>query len=828
MRSAARSLQIALVLLLVTTMTGLAPGTAAAEAGLPAGFALVDMPSGQDELLTDVAFAPDGSYVTTGKNGRVAWVSADGRATTLAELPVVATRDLGLAGVALAADHATSRRLYLARTTTVGEQTVMRLSSWALAGEPEPTSLTDERVLWDLPVGSDVHAMTDVATAPDGTLFVTIGDSADHPTVDPKALRALDVDQGYGKLVHVTPDGAGVPTNPFYDPAAPSSWRSRVYASGFRSPFRVGLDPVSGAPVVGDVGWNSWEEVDLVRPGSAYGWPCWEGRAPTPGYADLQGCQGVPNTEPLWTYPHGPMGTAVTGGTVYTGASYPEQYRGAYFFGDYASQRLYTLRYDDSGQLVGEPEAAGFGAEQGAPVSFATAANGDVVYADIVSSRLQRLVHVPGNRAPTARAVPTVDAASRTVTFDGSTSSDLDGDAVDHRWDFGDGATGAGPRVTHTYAEPATAPVTARLTVTDPSGEQGTAEVVVVPANAAPVVSLTAPAADRQFAVGEPVEATATAVDREDGELPVRWSVVQVHCGGGYCHDHPGESFQGGTFAQPFDDHGDATQLVVVASATDRFGVVTEARFTAQPRLRVLTLTSATPSALTVDGSARAVSQVTVGARVAVAAPALASDGVAGFDGWDDGGDRERTLVMPDADVTLTAVYRTPIERRFADDAALRALLGEPTGPEVGDAALRYREHTGGRLYWTPDSGVHEVHGLVLAGYLAAGGSALLGAPVIDEAATPDGVGRHSDFERGVVYWTPDTGAHEVHGLVLARWQELGREASYLGYPTSDEYDVPGGRRSDFQRGSITWDAATDSVVDEPSGGPPVLAVAGV
>ena len=36
--------------------------------------------------------------------------------------------------------------------------------------------------------------------------------------------------------------------------------------------------------------------------------------------------------------------------------------------------------------------------------------------------------------------------------------------------------------------------------------------------------------------------ATATARDAEDGPLDVTWSVVLVHCSGGYCHDHPGES----------------------------------------------------------------------------------------------------------------------------------------------------------------------------------------------------------------------------------------------------------------------------------------------
>jgi glucose/arabinose dehydrogenase len=916
---------LVLVLLVTATLIGL-PSAATAAPSLPAGFAVRQLPSGQSELLTDFAFAPDGSWFTVGKNGRVAWVSADGRPRTLATLAVATVQDLGLTGVAVAPDYATSRQLYTVRTLDVAGRWVMRLSAWTVTGSPEPTGLDAERVIWELPADADVHAMTSVLAAPDGTLWVTIGDAADFRFVDARALRALDVDDGRGKVLHVLPDGRGVATNPYYDPAAPSSWRSRVYASGFRSPFRMSLDPASGAPVVGDVGWNLWEEVDLVRPGASYGWPCWEGPIRTPGYADLPGCQGVGNSAPLTTYPHGPAGTSVTGGIVYTGANYPETYRGAYFFGDYSSQRLYTMRYDAEGDLVQLPEPEGFGVEDGLPVKFAAAANGDIVYADIGSSVLRRLVYVPGNRPPTAQVTLSSSAATRTVAFDGSASSDLDGEALSYRWDFGDGSTGTGARVSHAYAAPGTTPVRVTLTVTDPQGATGTATATVVPANGAPVLALAAPPADQLFAVGDIVQATATATDTEDGALPLTWSVVLVHCSGGYCHQHPGETVTGATFSRPFVDHGDDTRLQITASARDSAGVQVQQTFEAAPRLRTLTVTASTPSAVTVNGVARASSPVTVGATVSVIAPVVATDGVASFDRWSDGAPRARQLTMPDQDLTLDVGYLTPIDRRYGTDPALLALLGAPTAPEAGDDTLRYRTFTGGRLYWSPAAGVHEVHGAILTGFLAEGGHVRFGAPVTDELTTPDGVGRYSQFaalgasvywtpgtgaravygdigtlwgalgwergvqgyplsselgtpdgrgryndfqnggiywlpgvgarsvvgaiygawaragweggrlgfpttdetvtpggagrfnhfERGSVYWSPATGAHVVEGEILRRWAALGWEQSYLGFPTSDEYAVPGGRRSDFQGGSVTWDAATGQVTDRP------------
>jgi glucose/arabinose dehydrogenase len=672
-RSTARGLLRVLLVALVAGAGAVAATPAAAGPALPAGFVLQDMPSGQSELLTGVAFAPDGSYFTAGKNGRVAWVSATGEARTLAELDVDNTGDLGLTSLAVAGDYESSGVVYTARAASVGGQTTMRVSAWTAAGAPSPTSLTDERVIWDLPATAIVHATTGLVAAPDGTLWVSIGDSSDFTVVDPQALRALDTTVGYGKVLHVLPDGRGVPGNPFYDPANPSSWQSRIYASGFRSPFRFSLDPTTGAPVVGDVGWNAWEEVDLVRPGASYGWPCWEGRTPTPGYADLAACQGVGNVEPLWTYQHGPQGTCVTGGVIYTGASYPEEYRGAYFFGDYSSQRLYTLRHDDQGQLTRAPEDAGFGVDIGGPVDFGTAANGDIVYADIGGSTLKRLVYVPGNRPPSAEATTTTDPVTRTVTFDGSGSGDLDGDPITLEWDFGDGSGASGVRVSHVYAAPGTAPVTALLTVTDAQGARSSTSFPVVPANGVPVVTLTGPPPGRQFAVGDRVRARATATDREDGRLPVTWSAVLVHCSGGYCHQHPGESFTGARFNRPFEDHGDQTRWEITATATDRFGVQGRQSFIAEPRLRTLTVAASTPSAITVNGVARASTEVTVGARVSVIAPTVASDGVATFERWDDGAARARELRMPDRDLALFAVYVTPPARpATADGSAAR------------------------------------------------------------------------------------------------------------------------------------------------------------
>jgi LGFP repeat len=123
-------------------------------------------------------------------------------------------------------------------------------------------------------------------------------------------------------------------------------------------------------------------------------------------------------------------------------------------------------------------------------------------------------------------------------------------------------------------------------------------------------------------------------------------------------------------------------------------------------------------------------------------------------------------------------------------------------------------DEPGGLPFWaagTRCAGSPPVIGEIEQKYLALGGcTSLLGVPITGEQGTPDGIGRYSVFEQGSIYWTPQLGAHEVHGRIRDAWAQAGWEAGALGYPISDEYAVAGGRRSDFEHGAITWDSSLD------------------
>jgi uncharacterized protein with LGFP repeats len=89
----------------------------------------------------------------------------------------------------------------------------------------------------------------------------------------------------------------------------------------------------------------------------------------------------------------------------------------------------------------------------------------------------------------------------------------------------------------------------------------------------------------------------------------------------------------------------------------------------------------------------------------------------------------------------------------------------------------------------------------------------ICGYPTTDESAAGNG-GRFNHFSKNnaSIYWHASTGTWCVQGAIKNKWAELGWENGTLGYPTSDEYDVAGGRRSNFQGGTLTWNASTGVV----------------
>lgn len=161
---------------------------------------------------------------------------------------------------------------------------------------------------------------------------------------------------------------------------------------------------------------------------------------------------------------------------------------------------------------------------------------------------------------------------------------------------------------------------------------------------------------------------------------------------------------------------------------------------------------------------------------------------------------------------SLTPELLTEIYRKYLALGGPNGFLGNPVGLETSAGSGSYRDFQGGSIYWSNSTGAYEVQGDIRAEWMALGGvNSFLGYPVTDETGTPDGIGRYNHFQGGSIYWSPSTGAHEVHGLIRDKWASMGWEQSFLGYPLTDETSTSDGvgRYNDFQGGSIYWSPNT-------------------
>jgi glucose/arabinose dehydrogenase len=176
---------------------------------------------------------------------------------------------------------------------------------------------------------------------PDGMLYVGMGDGGSGG--DP-GNRAQNLSVQLGKLLR---------TNPF---ATHPTWSIAGY--GLRNPWRFSFDSANGDLYIADVGQNAWEEIDY-RPRSTlaalanYGWNVFEGRA--------RFRSGAPNSAgelvaPVHVYSHD-EGCSVTGGYVYHGRSMSAQ-AGRYFFGDFCSGTIWSLRIENGRAVDVRREAA--------------------------------------------------------------------------------------------------------------------------------------------------------------------------------------------------------------------------------------------------------------------------------------------------------------------------------------------------------------------------------------------------------------------------------------------------------------------------------------
>ena len=385
------------------------------EIALPEGFS-AHIVAADLATPTDFDFLPDGRILVAERSGLVRLLDSQGSSSKPAldlrqRMSTAGFR--GLMAVAVDPDFGQNGYVYVSytprpvgATATSAAPTHVEVSRFTMRGD----HAEDEHVLVGahpnakgscagLPRAADClpsdvdHIGTGIAFDRDGTLFVSTGDGGGAEQVEQIALGAQNVDALNGKVLHITRDGLGVPSNPFYD-GHPEHNRSKVWALGFRNPFRATMTPSSGTPVVGDVGWDTAEEIDVVAAGRNYGWPCFEGDGRTTEYRSTVECGALYDSQRTFVDPvlqvlHEGKPTSITGGAFVSGDAYPVEYNG-YFFGDWARSSIQYMSLDPTS---GEPrgDAVTFADNAGGPVAFRVGRDGHLYYLALNHGKLYRI-----------------------------------------------------------------------------------------------------------------------------------------------------------------------------------------------------------------------------------------------------------------------------------------------------------------------------------------------------------------------------------------------------------------------------------------------------
>jgi len=193
------------------------------------------------------------------------------------------------------------------------------------------------------------HNGGQLAFGPDGSLYIGMGDggSGGDPNNFAQNLNDLPGNQKLlGKLLRIDVESGIIPyAIPLSNPVL-NNIRSEIWALGLRNPWRFSFDRLTGDLYVGDVGQNSFEEIDFQPAASTggenYGWRIMEGlhcfNPPV--------CVSTGLTLPVAEYDHGStQSCSVTGGMVYRGLDF-QLMQGIYFYGDFCSGRIWGLKFD--------------------------------------------------------------------------------------------------------------------------------------------------------------------------------------------------------------------------------------------------------------------------------------------------------------------------------------------------------------------------------------------------------------------------------------------------------------------------------------------------
>lgn len=320
--------------------------------------------------------------------------------------PVNTSGEGGLLGLAFHPGYAGNGRFYVYYTWDNGSGLISRISEFQVGANPDVADPASERVILEVPQDFNNHNGGDLHFGPDGYLWIGFGDGGSgndpcnrgqtldpdnlvtgcgsHPTTPPKTLLGkmlrIDVDQttppGTNSLCGAETDGSAAYSIPADNPFVGVIFRDRfgqpttfagqtdgacaeIWAYGMRNPYRFSFDRATGDLWIGDVGQNTWEEIDFETAGDSggnnYGWKICEGSYQRGSSSQL--CALAGHHAPVHEYANAGSDCSVTGGFRYRGPVTSLQ--GRYVFADFCSGTVWFLDETGSGFALSEFGPAG-------------------------------------------------------------------------------------------------------------------------------------------------------------------------------------------------------------------------------------------------------------------------------------------------------------------------------------------------------------------------------------------------------------------------------------------------------------------------------------
>src|SRR5215472_1538190 len=214
-----------------------------------------------------LAFLPDGRMLVTERPGRMRIVAMDGRLSPpIGNVPkVYAVSQAGLMDVLLARDFAQSHTIFVCYAEAAEGGGRIALLRGRLTDDELPR-LDEAKVIFRQvgPVSRGLNIGCRMVQAPDGNLFVTLGDH-----FGPKEL-AQRLDNHIGKIVRITADGAPPTDNPFVGNARALP---EIWAYGLRNAQGLAFNPTDGKLWEQEHGPMGGDEINIIEKGANYGWP---------------------------------------------------------------------------------------------------------------------------------------------------------------------------------------------------------------------------------------------------------------------------------------------------------------------------------------------------------------------------------------------------------------------------------------------------------------------------------------------------------------------------------------------------------------------------